>query len=101
MPAWYNLTKVDATNILTLTQSVNELFMENHLGIILLIVIFAVSYLSFTLYNDDPKMNLTVSLFAVSLFSILFRIVNLVPDITPFFCWGLFALAISAWFLTK
>lgn len=101
MPQWYNLTDVDATNILTLTQSINELFMENDLGNILLIVIFAVSYLSFTLFNDNPKMNITVSLFAISLFSILFRLVSIVPDITPFICWGLFALSLAAWYLTR
>ena len=98
---WYNLTEVNAKNILTLTQSINELFMENDLGNIILVVIFAISYLSFTLFNDDPKMNLTVSLFAISIFSILFRLVDIVPDITPFFCWGLFALSISFWFLTR
>lgn len=99
--AWYNITAVDATNMLTLTQSVNDLFMNEQLGNILLIVIFAISYLSFTLYNDDPKMNITISLFAVALFSVLFRLLSLVPDFTPFLCWGLFALSISAWFLTR
>ena len=91
---WYNLTNINATGILPIVQSVNNTLMLNQLGNILLIVIFFISYMSFMLFNNNPKLDLMFSSFSIALFSIFFRIFSLVPDFTPFLCVGLFAVTL-------
>jgi len=99
--SWYNLTAVNASGILPITQSVNELYMFFQLGNIILMVIFFIPFISFTLYNKNPKLNMMFASFGVAIFSIFFRIFNLVPDYTPFFWWALFAVSIMTVTFTK
>lgn len=99
--AWYNLTAVDATNILTFAQSINESFMFNQLGNLLLVVIFFISFISLNLYYNDPKFNLAVASFVVAVFSVMFFIFNFVPGATPFICWGIYALALVGLLLSR
>ena len=101
MPQWYNLTSIDATNLLTLTQSVNREFMQNDMGILFLIILFFISFISFSLYSDDPKVNLTASFSIVAVLSIPLRILDLLPDFIPFLCWGLFALSLVILLIKK
>lgn len=98
---WFNLSNINATGILPITQSVNNTLMFNQLGNIILIVIFFISYMSFMLFNNNPKINLMFSSFGVALFSIFFRIFGLVPDFTPFFCAGLFAVTLMVVIFNK
>ena len=97
---WYNLTKVNATNALTLTRSVKELYF-NPLGDVLLLMIFFISFNSFNHFNNNPRLNMMFSSFAIAIFSVMFRLFDLCSDFTPFFCWGLFAVSISIVALTR
>ena len=90
--AWYNLTAVNATNLVSFTQSINNIFMFGHLGNILLITLFVICYFSFTLFNNNPKYNLMFASFIIAIFSIFFRLLSLVPDATPFMAWAMFAI---------
>lgn len=99
--AWYNLTAVDATNMLTFTQDINTGFMQNDLGDIMLIIIFFITYISFSLYSDNTKVNMTAAASIIAVLSIPMRLLSLVPDFTPFLCWGLFALNLVILFLSK
>lgn len=100
--AWYNLTGVDATNILTFTQGINSQFMQNDLGNIILIMIFFISFIGFSLYNDnEPIQNLTASSSIVAVLSIPLSLLSLVPEFTPFLCWGIFALNLTILILSK
>lgn len=98
---WFNITDIDATGILPVAQGINEIFMFNQLGNILLIVIFFISYISFMSFNNNPKLNLMFSSFGIAIFSIFFRIFGIVPDFTPFFCIGLFAVTTLIVIFTK
>lgn len=98
---WYNLTSIDATNVLTFTQGINTEFMQNDLGNLFLIVIFVISFISFSLYNDNPKVNLTAASSIIAVLSIPLRLLSLTPDFTPFLCWGIFALNLTILFLSK
>ena len=98
--SWYNLT-IDATNLLTFTQGINSEFMQNDLGNLFLIIIFFVSFISFSLYKDSPIINLTASSSIVAVLSIPLRLLSLTPDFTPFLCWGIFALNLVILFLSK
>lgn len=97
---WWNVTKVNASNMLTMTQSVRELYF-NPLGDVILLMIFFISFISFNHYNNNPRLNMMYSSFAIAIFSIMFRLFNLSSDFTPFFCWGLFGLSIAIVTLTK
>jgi len=98
---WYNLTSIDATNFLTFTQGINSEFMQNDLGNLILIIIFFVSFISFSYYNDDSKVNLAASSSIIAVLSIPLRLLSLVPDFTPFLCWGIFALNLVVLLISK
>ena len=95
MSDWYNLTAVNATNILSLMQSENVLFMNNQLGNLLLIAIFFISFISFMMFNNNPKLNFMFSSGIVAVLSVILRILTLTPDFTPYFCWAVFAVSAS------
>ena len=99
--AWYNLTAIDAHNIVTLTQTINTEFMQNDLGNLILLMIFFITHISFSLFIDDPKVNLTAAASIVAILSIPMRLLSLTPDFTPFLCWGFFALNIVILMLSK
>lgn len=97
MAFWYNMTIVDASNILTFIQTTNDSFVQSQLGHLILLSIFFISLISFSFTERDVKYNLVVSMFAVAIFSILFRILQLVPDMTPFVCGALYAILQTAY----
>lgn len=101
MAQWYNLTGIDATNLLTFTQGINSEFMQNDLGNLILIIIFFITFISFSLYSDDVKINLTAASSIIAILSIPLRLLSLIPDFTPFLCWGLFALNLVIFLLSK
>lgn len=94
MADWYNLSLVNASNVLELAKSVNEVFMFEQLGALYLLAIFAITFISFTYFNNNPRLNMMFSSFTIAIFSIFFRIFGLVNDTLPYFCWGLFAVSI-------
>lgn len=98
--AWYNLTALNASSVLEITKSVKKLYF-NPLGEIILLMIYFISFISFTYFNNNPKLNFMFSSFAVAIFSIPLKVFNLISDITPFLCWGFFGLSIAIVTLTK
>lgn len=102
MAAWYNMTSINATNPLAMAQSLNTAdWMAGHIGNLILMVIFFVSFISFNHFNNNPKLNMMFSSFAIAVLSVILRLLSLVPDFTPYFCWGLFGLAIMIVQFTK
>jgi len=94
MADWYNVTAVNASNVLTFTQSINNIFMFNQLGNLFLIAIWFISFMTFNFFNNNPKLNMMYASFPVAFFSIILSLVDLVPDFTPYLCWGIFAISI-------
>lgn len=92
---WYNITAINASNILTTTQTLNDQFMFSQLGNLLLIAIFAISFISAMNFNNNPKLNFMFCSFAVAIFSIVFDIFSLVSDYVPFLCWSIFAVSLA------
>jgi hypothetical protein len=98
---WYNLTAVDGTNLLTFTQYVNKELMLNLLGILFLIMIWAVIFYNLSLNNQDTALNLTIPTFVVAVLSVPLFILDLVPNYVPFVSWGFFAIAIVIMLLQR
>ncbi len=99
--AWYNVTGIDASNMLAFTQSVNTNLMQNNLGNFFLIVIFFISYIGFSYHEDNPRFNLAAASTIIAVLSIPLRLISLVPDFTPFLCWGILALNLTIFVLSK
>lgn len=98
--SWYNLTAINASGVLPLTKSVRNLYFEP-LGEVILLIVFFVSFISFSYFNSNPKLNFMFSSFAIAIFSLFLSILGLVQDFTPYFCWGFFALTIAIVALNK
>lgn len=98
---WYNLTAVNASNVLVLTQSVDNLFMYHQLGNLILMVLFFISFLSMLYFNNNPKINIVASSFLVAIMSIAFNILGLAHSSTVFVCWGIFAVSLAVLVFTK
>ena len=92
---WYNLSAIDATTPLSYTLSIHEIFMNYELGTWVLIAIFTISYIGYTEYNNNPRVNFMFSSFIVAFFSILLRILNLSNDRNIFICIALFAVSLA------
>lgn len=94
MVQWYNLTSINATNPLSMAQSLNvQGWMNGQIGNLILMAVFFISFISFMHFNNNPKLNMMSSCFAIAILSVILRLLSLVPDFTPFFCWGLFAVS--------
>jgi hypothetical protein len=75
----YNLTSINNTDLLSITQGVNTVLMEGQLGLLLLIGIGII--LMSSLYwstRGDWKASMTATMFILFLLSILLRAVSLV-----------------------
>lgn len=101
MSDWYNLTAINATDVLALMQSENEIFLYHQMGHLLLIAIFFISFISFMIFNNNPKLNLMYSSGIIAVLSVILRILDLTPDFTPYFCWAIFALTTAIVTLNK
>lgn len=102
MTAWYNLTAINATNPLAMAQSLNvDGWMNGQIGNLILMTLFFISFISFMHFNNNPKLNIMFSSFAIAIISVILRLLSLVPDFTPFFCWGLFAVSSMIVIFTK
>lgn len=98
--SWYNLTAINASGVLPLMQTVRTNYFSP-LGDVIILMIFFISFISFNHYNNNPKLNFMFSSSAIALFSLFLSIFGLISDITPYLCWGLFAISISIVTITK
>jgi hypothetical protein len=103
MEYWYNLTAIDGSNLLTFTQSINRDLMQNALGILFLIMIWAIVYINLMINSpqENNAANLSITTFIIAVISVPLFILDLVPNYMPYFCWGMFALFVSVWVLHK
>lgn len=101
MPNWYNLTSVDASNVLTLTQTIDQVFLYNTFGIMLLVGVFTVAMISFSMRSEDTKFNFMVSLLLISILSVFLNVVNLIQGYTIYVCWVLTAISMGVYLLYK
>jgi len=76
---WYNITALNGDNVLTFVVSTSDLFVKSSLGILILVVLFFVSFLNLNYYWNDTKMNLVISFFVVGLLGSFFSVISLVP----------------------
>ncbi len=101
MVMWYNLTSINATNVLTFTQGINQTFMFNWLGTLILVVLFFISFISMNYYWQDTQLNFTISCFFVGVISFFLVILKLTYNYIPFLFWGLFAIGIMTMLLSR
>ena len=101
MVMWYNLTSINATNVLILTQSINTDLTFGWLGTSVLVVLWFISFISMNYYWSATKLNFTVASFFMAILSMFFVILGLVPNYLPFLVWGLFVLGVISILLEK
>ena len=83
----YNLSAIgNATNVLSLTQNVNDVLMEGQFGTLFLIGIAVVMFMGFLWSTRDAPKSLATTCFICFLLSTLLLAMNLVQAITPFIC---------------
>lgn len=82
----YNLTAVsgNTTGILSLAQATNNELMFGWLGIILLIVIAAITYIGFQAASGDTSKSLPAALYVSAIMAMILRIAELIPDLALF-----------------
>lgn len=81
----YNLTQIaNVTDILSFTQNVNTYLVDGWLGILLLIGIGTIAFLSFHYSTKDMKKSLLATTFIIFLMSFLMRALDLVPNTVLF-----------------
>ena len=95
----YNISGISSntTGLLTLVQGVNNELMFGTMGILILIVATAISYMSFIIASGDTGKSMAASSFIAVTFAIILRITGLVSNLTIFiviiFCAGTMAIA--------
>lgn len=97
---WYNLTDINSSSVLGFTQGVNTVLVNGMLGIILIIMLFFISFLSMNYYWRDKWFNLNSSLLFVAILSMLFVPLELVPYFLPLLLFTLFVFSLIAMMLT-
>ena len=88
---WYNMTQINGTSVLALAQSENNILMYGMLGNLLLLGLFLISITSMQHFNNNIKLNLMFSSLLIAIFSIFFKLLSLVQDMTVFICVAIFA----------
>lgn len=97
----YNLTSISSntTGLLTLTQNVNSILLYDLWGILMLIMIGAISFMSFYFSNGNVPKSLTATSFIIVTLALLLRMVSLIPDlaffITVILCAGMVAVSVN------
>ena len=93
--AWYNLTAIDFTDPVTFIHSINSQLMFNMFGNLILLMIFAVIIINLLYNRQNNVMSFTIASFVVAILSVVFFIMDIVPNETPFICWGIFAIGLA------
>jgi len=97
----YNLSNINASGLVPLTQSVNTELMYGHYGNLALLTIFIIIFLGFAAKTRDTKMSFAMTSLFVAVFSIMLRGLNLVPDNTVLVAWVIAGVAGAIHFLIK
>lgn len=92
----YNISTIaNSTGFLDFVQGVNSELTNNTYGIIILVVVSVIAFISFMTYNPNPRPALIGASFIAFIMSMGLKIVGLVPDLTIFITLGLLALSIA------
>ena len=94
----YNLTAIASGNTtVSIFQSVNTNIMDGWLGVIILIVIAAIMYMSFVFSTKQPVKSFTGTAFIMSIISFLLFTLEMIPVIAVWLCVISAALSIAFW----
>lgn len=82
----YNLSGIaqNITSPVDLAQGINTQLMHGYQGIIWLVIIWAIAFISFTASTNKPIKSMAASSFIAFGFSIMLYIIELVPEIAIF-----------------
>ncbi len=91
----YNLSHINGSDVVVFTQTVNTVLLDGWLGILFLIAVFVVTLLGhFFSTNDVGKAAVASSLFTF-IIAVLFRAMDLVPNLALFITLILFAISVA------
>lgn len=95
----YNLSLINGTGLVPFISTVNTELMYGWYGNLALIAMFCIFLISFIMKTGNAQKSTAYSALFVGLFSILFRTMGLVGDITVLIVWIVFGLIMGASFL--
>ena len=94
----YNLTQVgEANNTLEFVQNINTTLMAGWFGVMILGVLFLITFLAFLAQTGQPMRSLTGAGFIGMGFSILLFLLGLIPLIAVYIMIVILAVGIAAW----
>lgn len=94
--AVYNLTQIaNVTSILEFTQNVNTGLMNGLLGVFILISVGAVLIMGFHWSTRDIKGSIMATSFIIFVLSLLFKALDLIPNLALFACLMACAVAVA------
>lgn len=97
----YNLTLINSTGLVTLTQTVNSELMFGMWGNMMLLTIFVICFMSFNRFANDTKRPLAYSFTIIAILSLLLTGLNLVNDYVVLFSWTMAGLFTMLVFMTS
>lgn len=99
MADWYNMTQINGTSVLKLTQTVNTVLFNGLIGYFIILLMFVITYRAAVTFNNNPKISILYSSFFIAVISVFLKLLSLANDITVFICWALLAIVIAFNFL--
>lgn len=97
----YNLTLVNGTGILAITQTVNSELTFGFFGIMLLVAISLIGFLSFYRFTNDGIRSMNYALFIGAVSSLPLRALSLVNDLSVFITWILLGIMVFLLYVTE
>ena len=95
-PEPFNLTEMgNSSGIVGLTQKVNTILMGGYFGILMLITLFAITFMGFMATTGHAGKSATASSFIMFALSIMLRILGLVSDMVMYAALAFTALCVA------
>ena len=96
----YNLSLINGTGLVPMMQTVNTELMFGFYGVVALITIGVMLFLSMIIFSQNMKKSMGFTTLFIAVLSILFRMISLVSDDIVIIAWILAAVSVMLSFFT-
>lgn len=97
----YNFSNINGSNVITLSNTVNDTFMYGQMGNLWLIMFFVITLSTFLVKTNDPKRSFSASSLITFILATFLRTINLVNDVAFYLTLVMAAIATFLLFLSK
>lgn len=97
----YNLTLINSTGLLTLTQTVNDNLMFGMFGIMALLSLFVIFMISFYQKTEHGPTSFIYASIICAILSVPMRALSLINELTILIMWTLAALSLLIYFINQ